>query len=151
MEFNERLELALSKRNINQRKLSEYTGISVSSISDYIRGKNQPKYDKLKLIAESLNVSEDYLLGDTDHMEENPHVEGLIGQYVEKYEGIAEIIESVTVSNNIEFVNQLLNHYVDTKNKNDNTFENIINNLMRLNDQSLKEIENYTKWKLDNQ
>lgn len=146
-DFGSRLKYALEKRGFKQKDLSQATGIGVSSISDYIKGRNLPKRDKLNSIISALNVSEDFLFGYTDDMEENPYTQYLIDTHIET----VELLESVTISNNINFVNKLLSYYEDTKNKNNDTFENIINNLMKLDNESLKEVESFSKWKLDNQ
>lgn len=146
-DFGSRLKYALEKRGFKQKDLSQATGIGVSSISDYIKGRNLPKRDKLNSIISALNVSEDFLFGYTDDMEENPYTQYLIDTHIET----VELLESVTISNNINFVNKLLSYYEDTKNKNNDTFENIINNLMKLDNVSLEEVESFSKWKLDNQ
>ncbi|MBM6637288.1 helix-turn-helix domain-containing protein [Staphylococcus xylosus] len=146
-DFGSRLKYALDKRGFKQKDLSEATGIGVSSISDYIKGRNLPKRDKLNAILSTLNVTEDFLFGHTDDMESNPHMQYLIDKHIDT----VELLESTTMSNNIEFVNKLLRHYETEKNNNKDTFENINSILMELNDQSLKEVENFSKWKLDNQ
>ncbi|MGO2834580.1 MAG: helix-turn-helix domain-containing protein [Staphylococcus saprophyticus] len=146
-DFGSRLKYALDKRGFKQKDLSEATGIGVSSISDYIKGRNLPKRDKLNAILSTLNVTEDFLFGHTDDMESNPHMQYLIDKHIDT----VELLESTTISNNIEFVNKLLLHYETEKNNNKDTFENINSILMELNDYSLKEVENFSKWKLDNQ
>lgn len=146
-DFGTRLKYALDKRGFKQKDLSEATGIGVSSISDYIKGRNLPKRDKLNAILSTLNVTEDFLFGHTDDMESNPHMQYLIDKHIDT----VELLESTTMSNNIEFVNKLLRHYETEKNNNKDTFENINSILMELNDHSLKEVENFSKWKLDNQ
>lgn len=146
-DFGSRLKYALDKRDFKQKDLSEATGIGVSSISDYIKGRNLPKRDKLNAILSTLNVTEDFLFGHTDDMESNPHMQYLIDKHIDT----VELLESTTMSNNIEFVNKLLRHYETEKNNNKDTFENINSILMELNDHSLKEVENFSKWKLDNQ
>lgn len=61
--FSERLKNALREKNIKAIELSQKTGISKSSISDWINGRYEAKQDKIFLIAEALNINEGYLLG----------------------------------------------------------------------------------------
>ncbi|MCC4121326.1 helix-turn-helix domain-containing protein [Lactococcus lactis] len=61
--FSERLKIALSEKNMKASELSELTGISKSSISDWINGRYEAKQDKIFLIAKALKINEGYLLG----------------------------------------------------------------------------------------
>lgn len=61
--FSERLKIALSEKNMKASELSELTGISKSSISDWINGRYEAKQDKIFLIAKALKINESYLLG----------------------------------------------------------------------------------------
>ena len=61
--FSERLKNALSERGMKQTELSERTGISKSSISEWLNGRYEAKADKIVLIARALNVNESYLIG----------------------------------------------------------------------------------------
>lgn len=61
--FSERLKTALSERGMKQTELSERTGISKSSISEWLNGRYEAKADKIVLIAKALNVNESYLIG----------------------------------------------------------------------------------------
>jgi repressor LexA len=47
----------LEEKDMTQTELSRLTGITQSSISDYITGKYKPKQDKIDLIARALGVS----------------------------------------------------------------------------------------------
>lgn len=62
-QFIERLNSILQKRNLSQADLSKMTGIRSSSISDWLKGKYEPKQDKIAIIAEALNVSPVWLIG----------------------------------------------------------------------------------------
>lgn len=48
---------------MKQTELSERTGISKSSISEWLNGRYEAKADKIVLIAKALNVNESYLIG----------------------------------------------------------------------------------------
>ena len=61
--FANRLKKAMSIRNIKAIELSEKTGISKSSLSEYINGKYEAKQDGVYLLAKALDVSEPWLMG----------------------------------------------------------------------------------------
>ena len=61
--FKNRLKDLLQEKNITQKELSDLTGITPSSISDWLKGKYEAKQDKIDIIATSLNVSQAYLMG----------------------------------------------------------------------------------------
>lgn len=60
---NNRIIEALRLREMTQKDLSDKTGISEASISQYVNGRATPKNDGLYLIAQALHVSEPWLLG----------------------------------------------------------------------------------------
>lgn len=61
--FSNRLKQALHIKNITQQQLSEKTGIPKSAISQYVSSKFEPKQDRLELMANALEVSEEWLRG----------------------------------------------------------------------------------------
>jgi len=56
-------EQLLKKRKITPYRVSKETGVPQSTLSDWKRGRSVPKTEKLQKIADYLNVSVDYLLG----------------------------------------------------------------------------------------
>lgn len=70
--FNERLKIAMRKRNITRTEFANLTGFSSGMISDYINGRVQPKQDKVLLIANVLHVSPSWLLGFENEMTPKP-------------------------------------------------------------------------------
>lgn len=62
-ELRNRLNKALSIRNMKPLELSQKTKIPKSSISQYMSGYTKPKDDRIHYIAEALNVSEAWLMG----------------------------------------------------------------------------------------
>lgn len=66
-DFVKRLNQLMNENNISQNKLSEITGITQSSISDWANGKYKPRQDKVYLLSEALKVSPAYLLGYSDN------------------------------------------------------------------------------------
>lgn len=61
--FQDRIKEVMLNRNITQSELSKATGITQSSISDWMRGKYLPKQDKVDIIAKALDVTPSYLMG----------------------------------------------------------------------------------------
>ena len=61
--FTNRLNKAISLRNIKPIELSEKTGIVKSKISSYMSGRYKAKQDGVYLLAQALNVSEVWLMG----------------------------------------------------------------------------------------
>ena len=70
-EIKNRLRKAINIRNIRQIDLCEKTGISKSSISQYMSGYARPSDENIFLIAKALNVNEAWLLGYEAPMEKN--------------------------------------------------------------------------------
>ena len=63
--FPERLRSLMAKEKISQTALANHLGISSASVSAYVCGKNEPRFRYLVMIAQYLDVSTDYLLGNT--------------------------------------------------------------------------------------
>lgn len=62
-DFSLRLKKALELRGKKPSELSFYTGIDKSSVSGYLSGRNSPRPEYSKKIADYLNVSEAWLMG----------------------------------------------------------------------------------------
>ena len=69
--FLNRFKELMESKNMTQSELSKKTGITQSSISDWLRGKYLPKQDKIDLLARALDVTPAYLMGWND--DSNPH------------------------------------------------------------------------------
>ena len=61
--FANRLKQAMRLRNIKATDLSAKTGISKSSLSEYINGKYEAKQDGVYLLSKALDVNEAWLMG----------------------------------------------------------------------------------------
>lgn len=59
----DRLSQVMKERNISPGMLSIKTGISDRMIRNYLKGKFQPTGYSLKMLAQGLGVSTDWLLG----------------------------------------------------------------------------------------
>lgn len=62
----DRIKKILNERNMSKAELSRLTGISNSSLSEYLSGKYEPKQDKIALIAKALQISPAWLMGFDD-------------------------------------------------------------------------------------
>lgn len=65
--FVAKLVSLMQKQNISQTELSRISGITQSSISDWICGKYLPKKDKVEILAKVFKVSPSYLMGWQDN------------------------------------------------------------------------------------
>lgn len=65
-----RINEALRRNEMSKAELSRRTGISPSSLSEYLSGKYEPKQDKIYLISKALNVDPVWLLGFDDEDDE---------------------------------------------------------------------------------
>ena len=72
--FKDRLTEAMQLRGIRASELALRTGLSKARISQYVNGKFVPKSDAILLLAETLGVSELWLLGRTADMNPAPSV-----------------------------------------------------------------------------
>ena len=66
--FNKRLREMRMKRGFTQQRLADILDIALRSYQCYETGTRTPNYDLLILIADTLDVSLDYLLGRDDFM-----------------------------------------------------------------------------------
>jgi len=64
--FFERLKSTRKEKGISQQELSRMLGVSRSAVSSWEIGNNEPEMKTLRKIAEVLNVSVAYLLGETE-------------------------------------------------------------------------------------
>jgi repressor LexA len=71
-EFKDRLIHAMKERGLRAADLSKRTGLSKARISQYVNGKFVPKSDAIILMAETLRVSELWLMGKSDEMDAQP-------------------------------------------------------------------------------
>lgn len=75
--FASRLKSAMG--GLTQKELSEQSGISRPTISQYLSGVNTPKRERMAKLAEALKVSIDYLDGTEENLKEPEIVERRIG------------------------------------------------------------------------
>lgn len=61
--ISERIKFAMKARNMKQAELVRKTGISKGAFSSYLSGRYDPKIDRLKMIADALEVDINWLTG----------------------------------------------------------------------------------------
>jgi transcriptional regulator with XRE-family HTH domain len=61
--FPDRLRCAREYRGLTQGELAERAGLQPSAISHFETGTRKPSFDNLRLLADTLDVTTDYLLG----------------------------------------------------------------------------------------
>jgi transcriptional regulator with XRE-family HTH domain len=66
MDFNERLKQLRIERKLTQTDLAKLLNVKPTAVSNYESGRNEPSYEKLKILADYFNISLDYLLGLSD-------------------------------------------------------------------------------------
>lgn len=105
--FSDRLKKILEEKDITQAQLAKMTGITQSSISDWLRGRYAPKQDKIDLIARALNVTPTYLMGWEDTENETDETETNVPTLIAAHwEGNGDFTEEQLeeISNFIDFV-----------------------------------------------
>ncbi|HOY23850.1 MAG TPA: helix-turn-helix transcriptional regulator [Cellvibrio sp.] len=68
--FPSRLRIAREYRGFNQADLAKATGMQPSAISHFETGARKPSFDNLRILADSLDVTTDYLLGRVSEFKE---------------------------------------------------------------------------------
>ena len=66
VKFGERLKAARTAKHMSQQALADVIGKSLNTVGLYERGLRQPSLETLCLLADTLEVSVDYLLARTD-------------------------------------------------------------------------------------
>ena len=66
IKFGERLKVARTAKHLSQQALADVIGKSLNTVGLYERGLRQPSLETLCLLADTLDVSCDYLLARTE-------------------------------------------------------------------------------------
>lgn len=77
MEFSERLKNLRKQAHLTQVDVAEKLGISQPAYASWERGAKKPTQDNLVKIAQVLNVSVDYLLGNTENKQTSDVLEDI--------------------------------------------------------------------------
>jgi transcriptional regulator with XRE-family HTH domain len=76
--FSIRLNLAMVENNLKQVDLCNKTGIGKSAMSQYLSGSFVPKNDRIYLLAKTLNVSPEWLIGYDSEKQPEPKPSNVI-------------------------------------------------------------------------
>ncbi|MFM1602060.1 helix-turn-helix transcriptional regulator [Helcococcus ovis] len=64
--FSENLKRLLNENNKNQYELAEYLGVSSQTITNYVKGYNSPRMDRIDKVADFFNINRDELIGNIE-------------------------------------------------------------------------------------
>lgn len=64
--FTTRVKNLLIEKKLSQKDLAKMSNIAEASICRYLRGDSEPRLDIIANIAKALDVSESYLIGETN-------------------------------------------------------------------------------------
>ena len=75
MTWQEKVKELMKNQGINQKRLSQLSGITEASISRYLKGERIARLDIIINFAKALNVTTEYLLNDDEETELKPYQE----------------------------------------------------------------------------
>ena len=75
MTWQEKVKQLMQEQNINQKQLSQRSGITEASVSRYLKSERTARIDIIVNFAKALNVTTEYLLNDDDETELEPYTE----------------------------------------------------------------------------
>ena len=75
MTWQEKVKQLMKNQGINQKKLSQLSGITEASISRYLKGERTARLDIIINFAKALNVTTEYLLNDDEETDLKPYQE----------------------------------------------------------------------------
>lgn len=64
--FSERLNELLFEKNMSSYRLAQISGISEATIGRWVHGSTSPSVSNVSVVANALNTTVNYLLGETD-------------------------------------------------------------------------------------
>lgn len=75
MTWQEKVKRLMENKGINQKRLSQLSGITEASVCRYLRGDRTARLDILINFAKALDVTVEYLLNDDEETEIRPYTE----------------------------------------------------------------------------
>ena len=75
MTWQEKVKQLMNNQGINQKKLSQLSGITEASISRYLKNERTARLDIIINFAKALNVTTEYLLNDDEETDLKPYQE----------------------------------------------------------------------------
>lgn len=104
MEFSERLKELRKQAGLTQVELAGKLGIVQSSYADWERGKKKPTQENLVKIAQILNVSVDYLVGNSE--ENNDELDNIELLFRMNSKGLTDEEKKIFKKELIEFMEE---------------------------------------------
>ena len=104
MEFSERLKELRKQAHLTQVELASKLGIVQSSYADWERGKKKPTQENLVKIAQILNVSVDYLVGNSE--EKNDELDNIELLFRMNSKGLSDEEKKIFKKELIEFMEE---------------------------------------------
>lgn len=104
MEFSERLKELRKQAHLTQVELASKLGIVQSSYADWERGKKKPTQENLVKIAQILNVSVDYLVGNSE--EKNDELDNIELLFRMNSKGLSDEEKRIFKKELIEFMEE---------------------------------------------
>ena len=104
MEFSERLKNLRKQAHLTQTDVAEKLGISQQAYASWERGIKKPTQDNLVKIAQILNVSIDYLVGNSDEGVKEDELDNVELLFRMNSKGLTEEEKAVFKKELIEFM-----------------------------------------------
>ena len=104
--FTKRVKSILEEKKITQKQLAQLSGIAEASICRYLRGDSEPRLDIIAKIANALDVSEAYLIGETNEKKADNYK-------LEIRDIVARNRNIMTDQDKIDIINMLYGRYDD--------------------------------------
>lgn len=111
MEFSERLKDLRKQAGLTQVDVAKKLGISQPAYASWERGAKKPTQDNLVKIAQILNVSVDYLVGNSDKENTNKELEDIELLFRMNSKGLTEEEKAVFKKELIEFMEERKNAF----------------------------------------
>ena len=116
MAFAERLKALRKQAHLTQVELAKRLGIGQSSYADWERGKKNPTQENLIRLAQILNVSVDYLVGNSE--EKSDELDNIELLFRMNSKGLTEEEKKVFKKELIEFMEERKKLFSKSKRKN---------------------------------
>lgn len=114
--FAERLQQALQAKGMSAAQLSRELNIDEGTISNYKKGKYEPKQRRTQAIANVLNVSVDWLMGADVPMIQNINTTAPAEDAPDKRRTLIELVKNLD-DNQCELLENLIDQFLSNKNQ----------------------------------
>lgn len=100
--FSQRLKLLRKEKHKTQQDIADFLKIQRSTYGEYERGRIMPPYDKIKKLADYLEVSVDYLMGTTNFRTVNDKIDTVTKREItDVSKTLTHLIEELKAADNI--------------------------------------------------